>query len=772
MKLLAKIITKYAMLFILLNLGTTAFFAIQLPKITTNNEMESFVPADHPVRILNNYLKEIFGDNREMILAIEAKQGTIIRETILKRIGELTEELEMLDNVDEVTSLANVDNILGVEDGMQVDPIFDPYDDINSEVLTNVKTALDSWSFYKGNMINSDYRATAIAIEFPKNASNEIKADLYSDIKKLLSRFSFPEVNLYLAGSPVAEVELSSRTHGDMRNLVPFVMGVIALSLLLFFRSVLGVVLPLICIIMSTTTTMGLMALLGVELSFLGTVIPTVLVAIASAYSIHMIHHFNSNRNLGLTSKEAIEKAFENAGFSIVLTGLTTMAGFGSLATSSVGPIKDFGIFIAIGTGAAVIVAFTFIPPVLLFFVRGNKTVAKTDESSIRDHRGISFILYKVTGRILRYYKQIVLTGFILVIVCICISLRIQSFTDMRSSFPPDSKMRIAADWINDNFTGTSGISVIITGKRDSIKKPEVLKQIDDLQHYVENKYSYINKSVSIVDFVKRMNVAMHANNPEYDKIPPSSELVAQYLLLYSTSGEPDDFDPYVDYDYKEARIRFQSTRSRTTDNNPILASILEYAKNNMDPELKVQVSGQAAIYSTLNELIIIGQITSVVASMGIVLIIMMCVYRSIAGGILSILPLSFAILSYFAAMGLLNIPLNIGTAIIASIAVGVGIDYAIHYVNNARKRAGYFNSLDELYLYTAVTSGTAIIYNALAVAAGFLVLLYSNLIPLRRMGGLVALTMITSAIGSLVFIPAILKMFKPKFIKLKQMNE
>lgn len=767
MKTVAKIVIRFGLLFVILNIGITAFLGAQLPKLKINNETETFIPADNPAQILNSHLKEVFGDNNMMILAIEAKEGTIYQEPILRKIVALTEKLETLDNVEEVTSLANVDNIIGTEEGMEVKPIFDVYEEINDDVLENIKEVLHSWSFYEGGMISADDRATIIMIEFPKHAKIETKAALHADLTKLMKDFSFDEVNLYLAGKPVAEVEMGHFMQSDMKRLIPFVLAVIALVLFISFRSFLGVVLPLSCIIMATVNSMGLMSYLGHELTIMGTIIPVVLVAIGSAYSIHVIHHFFIDLHKGLSAKEAIEKTFEKIGLSVVLAGLTTMAGFGSLGTSAVIPIRDFGLFVAFGTGVALIVALTFIPPVLIFLSRFKPSI-EVKAADKDKHTGINNLMVTATRWILSHNKQVVIFSAVLVSVSILSGLRLQSYSDMISLFPPESQLRQANDWINKNLTGTSTISVIISGKKDSIKEPAVLKQIEGLQRHIENTYPFISKSISLVDFLKRMNFSMNSNNPEFDKIPPTKELVAQYLLLYSTSGDPDDFDSYVDYDYKEARIILQSKKSRTLDNNRVLREVIAYAKEHFDPKLKVQVSGQPAITKALNDLIITGQIRSVIASIGIVFLLMTVVYRSIIGGLLSIIPLTLSILFNFGLMPLFGIPLDIGTAIFSSIAVGVGIDYAIHYINNSRLEAGHHSDLDSLYQHTAINSGTAILFNALAVALGFLVLTYSNFGPLIRMGSLVSLTMVVSSVGSLVFIPALLKMLRPKFIKLK----
>ncbi|MBT7696099.1 MAG: RND family transporter [Desulfobacterales bacterium] len=768
MKTLSKIIIKFAPLFIILNIAITCFFAYQLPKVKTNNELDKFLPENNQMIIINDYLKENYGSGNAMFLAIEAREGTIYKKSILKKIAQLTEDLEMLDNVEEVTSLSNVDNIVGVEDGMEVDPIFDPYEDIDEDVLSNVKKALDSWDFYKGNIINKKANATAIIIEFPKLADIETKAVLHTDITKLMNRSHFPEANLYLAGRPSLEVEMGNYMYEDLKATIPFVIIVLIIVLFLSFRSFSGVFFPMLCVIIATVNSMGLMGYLGIEISLMGTIIPVTLTAVGSAYSIHVVRYYFIAIKTGISKKEAVEETFKNVGLSVILAGVTTMCGFGSLSTSSVTPIKEFGIFVAVGTGVALLVSLTFIPPLILFFVKSGRP-EKINPDKVKDR--LSFIerlIYQTTRIVMRNYRAVIVFGVILVILSIISSTRLVSYNNMIEDFPKDSKIRIANNWINNNFTGTTDISILLTGKNDSIKEPEVLRQIENLQNFVEEKYPFVTKSVSIADFIKRMNVAMNANNPEFDKIPSSKELIAQYLLLYSTSGDPDDFDPYVDYDYKEARILFMSTRSRSTENLEVLNGIKEYTDKHIGPDLKVQISGNAAITNTLSKLIMKGLLTSIIASMIVVFLLMTFIYRSIFGGILSVLPLSLAILINFAIMPIFGIPLNIPTSIVGSVAVGVGIDYAIHYINNARLNAGNYYTIDELYLHTSTTSGTSIFFNALAVTAGFLVLLFSNFIPFTTLGFLVALTMVTSALGSLIFIPAILKVYKPKFIKLK----
>jgi predicted RND superfamily exporter protein len=272
------------------------------------------------------------------------------------------------------------------------------------------------------------------------------------------------------------------------------------------------------------------------------------------------------------------------------------------------------------------------------------------------------------------------------------------------------------------------------------------------------------------------MNMAMHENQKGFYSIPDpenpeSRELIAQYLLLYSMSGDPDDFDDIVDYDYQKARLVILSKDGSTIQTQKVIDEIFRYTQEYFDKAYQVRVTGSAYMPLVMDRHVVEGSKRSIITSLIAVWLLASIIFRSFSGGFFTIIPLSLAVLVNFAIMGFLKVPLEIGSSIVSNAAIGIGVDYSIHFLSRFRHEMitqrlspsdeGFFQAA----VTTAITSGQAIFYNAVAVAAGFLVLLFSLFVPLVRLGGLVAAIMFTTSAGSIMLLPALLSFFKPKFI-------
>jgi predicted RND superfamily exporter protein len=330
---------------------------------------------------------------------------------------------------------------------------------------------------------------------------------------------------------------------------------------------------------------------------------------------------------------------------------------------------------------------------------------------------------------------------------------------------------------LNTFFGGTHLSSVIITGPEiDSMKEPRILKDMELLQQHLQATFPFIEKTLSLADYIKKMNMAMHENRQEFYTIPDpndeiSRELVAQYLLLYSMSGEPDDFDSVVDYDYQQARLVILAKDGSTIQTQKVVDKIYAYTKEHFDDSYTVRVTGSAYTPLVMDKHVVEGSKRSIISSLIAVWLLTSIILRSFIGGFFTIIPLSLAVLANFAIMGFLKIPLEIGTSIVSNAAIGIGVDYSIHFLSRFRHEMltqrlsftdkGFFKAT----LTTATTSGQAILYNAVAVAAGFLVMMFSLFTPLIRLGGLVAAIMFTTSAGSIILLPALLSLCKPKFI-------
>ncbi|MBI4830221.1 MAG: MMPL family transporter [Candidatus Lindowbacteria bacterium] len=323
------------------------------------------------------------------------------------------------------------------------------------------------------------------------------------------------------------------------------------------------------------------------------------------------------------------------------------------------------------------------------------------------------------------------------IVILVGITGLLQVYVDgsLLSNFRPGCEVLAADTMLNQKFGGTNTLNIIVDGKnQDDMKSPEILCAIERLQHELEGM-DEVGATLSIADYLKRMNRVMNENRREYSRIPDSEELVAQYLLLYSLSGDPDDFDDVIDYDYRLANVRVRVN----SDSSPVLKRVLDNVRSlgaSIFRGLPVSIHPAGGVMTsyTFMDLIIKGQLLSILTSIVAVFLITALMFRSLMAGLFCIIPVAIATLLNFSLMGATGIPLGVTTAILSGMGIGIG------------------------------ASGRAIFFNAIVVTAGFLVLMISNFPPSRWLSALVSANMVSALLGALTVLPACLAVIRPKF--------
>lgn len=890
----------------------TIFFIMQLPSLKINNDLEVFLPDGNPVKVTNDKIDKIFGSSDVISVALKSNGSTILTADNLEKIKQLTAELEYIKNVDQVNSMTNADYIEGTAEGMAVSDLV-PGEVRTKKDLLEIKEKLFSWQdMYQETFYSKDLKSTMLNIKLISGISVEEQKDVFYAIQDTLKKNKTNNFQYYIAGAPAVTILLEESTKRDLAMLIPFVILVVLASLYISFKKIGGVILPLLVVLISVIWTMGLMAILHIQLTILATVIPVLLIAVGSAYGIHIISHYYDElvaKGTQLGEGEhhlLISIILEKVGRPVFWAGITTMVGFGSLVTSKIVPMKQFGIFTAVGTVIAVSMACLLIPAILL--IRHKNLQYSKSEAINQDS-----ILNKVILAIYHYFakNQIRLLIFTLLIVLIFGygATKINVGTNMINMFKADTEVRKADNFVNKNFGGSNVLSVLISGdEKGSLTNPEILKDMDELKNYLVHKYDSVGKVTSFADLLKRMNKVMHypeedtqrnvnssveletgqigqesSNNFEetsssfaegtfnfgeetsdfswgadadsvgesissfgveetsnfsgeetqttetnkeiaiegpsskkmsekelvillneviakaqqmnlsgdelvkavnrelnyrgeaYNEIPYNPEkypaedreelknLISQYLILYSGS-----LDDLIDDQLEPAKalmtIQLKNGNSQFVEE--IMGDIKNYANENFPESYQIQIAGNAAINFSITDLIMETQFKSILLSLIVVFMIVAFDYKSIIAGFYGIVVSGISLIINFGIMGFAGIDLNVATAMISSIAIGIGIDYVIHFLSAYHHERQLTDDLEVVNKKTLLSTGKAIIFNALAVALGFAVMLFSNFVPMKQFGMLIAIIMITSATAALTILPALLNIFKPKFIR------
>ncbi len=736
-------------------------------------------------------------------------------------------------------------------------------DDLSQFIADN---GFVSNKFYDGTF--TDDKKVTMRFSFNEKYFSGALADkVIHDVEKVIREIRGDE-EVFYSGESVVNGQLGTYIVGDLKLLVPVVIFVVAIFLYFAFRTGRGIVFPLMSVLISSVCTMGLMGLMNIPINQVSVIIPVLLIGVGSSYGIHILNNYYEKIMFTEDKAKLIDEIITVVGRGVIMAGLTTVAGFGSFVTSDIPHMKYFGLFTALGIFTALCLNIVFVTAVLLLLPKPKHIRDEyLHHHKEEDHSGFNLFLKRLAESVSKTRTLTMVVSVIVIAISLWGMKKLIVDTNTVEFFGKKSMVRRADTAINEKFGGTNVMRIVIDGlSPDIMKEPTTLKKIENIQRFAEQQ-QYVGKTMSFVDSVKLMNKAMNENKEEFYTIPDNKDLISQYLFLYSSSGDPNDFNDVVDFDYRKANIVVQMTIGSTSKISTIVKTIEEFARKEFndtadfdtteavrllkqahlhayveavesyDPaivnetlnglkadkdimkrndlaqivndysakineEIKnkstslsfnsieivnaidgilygelnnaagtnaiVRPAGVAVLYVAVSKLIIDTQISSIISSIIIVLLINTLIFRSIGAGLTSIFPLSFTILVNFGIMGYTGTSLNMATSIIAAIAIGIGVDYAIHFLNrflfeyNAQPDGDWVKTMTR----TMMTSGRAIIYNMLSVMFGFLVLCLSNFPLLRNTGWLLALTMIVSGIGALTILPVFLVVFKPKFVK------
>jgi len=540
-------------------------------------------------------------------------------------------------------------------------------------------------------------------------------------------------------------------------------VGVLIMLIFLFacFKQLRGVLLPFIVVIMSILVTMGMIPVLGWKIQVITVILPVLLIAVANDYGIHLIAKYQEDNLPGntFTKQEFAKRMFTSLSKPILITGLTTMAGMLCLLGHALIPANQLGILAAIGIVFALAASLFFIPAIISLLPKSKPVL--TGEGNNQNNRPILEKLLWFFGNLVSSKPKVVIAAALIFSVISVIGIfRVVVDTNPKGYFPKDHPVVHATDLIDENLGGSQNISIVF---KADIKEPRIMHKIDTLEQTL-GEIQQVGNTTSIARVVRQMSRAL--NDPDelwYNRIPDTRNAVAQYFELYSMSGDAEDFEKMVDFPYEHAVITARMNTTSTAKLSKFVNYVKDMVKDDNDVLL---VGGIGLVLSDLARLVVNGQILSLSLATIIVALLLMVLFRSVTAGLISAIPLGLSITILFGLMGLFGIELNIATAMLSSIMIGVGIDYTIHFLWRYREERRNGRAAEDAVKVTLTTTGRGIIFNAFSVIIGFSALMFSSFLPIKFFGFLVVVSIFACLIGALVLIPALCLVIKPKFLE------
>ena len=728
----------------------TLIMGFGLQHFVIEDDMMKMIPKSVKTRVVWEEVKDEFGNTDLIFVAFGTEGQNLFQKKAMSDLWDFTKALEALPEVEEIRSLTNL-NRMENEDGFLLIDDLVSTKDLSLEEIADIKDYLIRNPELKKRVISQNDDFFNIVVIPNGNTSEQASVvKIVATAEKLLS-----EYDLHFGGPPYLVGIVSSLVRADAMFLVRIGLVMMVIILLASLRSVAGVFMVLFVIILSLIGMMGSMGwirgLTGSErfvFSIMNTSMPIILMTIANSDSVHFLTKFFKKLRITGDKAKAIEQSIDSLMLPIFLTSLTTAAAFLSLVFAPIEYMTGYGVSIAIGISWAWILSTTLLPSLIML------KDWPLNSRAIRKPGLLERIVDKFGSKIIKFPRSILIGGLLLVAVGIHGIKLVTTEVNMFSFFEKGNKIRDSLEFLDKKMLGAMDLEFLING---DMKDPELLQQISQLQDYVEKNPS-VSITFSIADVIKRMHRTVMDDDPDYETVPDDRAKVNNLYTMYSMSGDPDDLTALVDYEYSKALVTAILKNVSTKSSVLFVNDIEQFVDKNFTKYKDITATGQLVVLRDMVELVIKSSVISICVSIVVITFIAAIFFRHLGWGILAVIPLSAAVILNFGFMGILKIDLNHVTALLSSVIIGVGVDFAIHYISQYRRLARANVPIATRSNRVIDEVGYPIILDALSNMA-FGALLFSEFIPLQHMGGLMVFAMFSTSFGTLTILASLLEL-------------
>ena len=580
--------------------------------------------------------------------------------------------------------------------------------------------------------------------------------DIFRDEVVFLSDSILTDYDIHFGGTAYITGSIPNLVREDIGILVTIGLIIMLIILLTNLRSLKGVSLILITIFFSLSAMLGFMGwaykITGSNkflFALLNTSMPIILLTIANSDGVHVItKFFRELRYLGEVDL-AIESAMRSLLFPIFLTSITTIAAFLTMITAPLEPLIGYGLCMAVGILWAWLIS-SFMLPAIIVLLRWDQ-----NSEAISQPGYLEKFLNNIAVVIVKYPKQIFSFGTLTILLGAFGLSKIDVDVNVSSFFEKGTEIRKSMDFMDSDMSGTMDLRILVDG---DIRDPSILNQMDSLQNFI-NQVENVNVTYSIVDALKHIHRVFMDDDEDYEKIPDQSQKVNNLLTMYTMSGGSDELSKLADNSYRSALITSLSSTMSTNEVFSYVKSITAYINNHFSEKTKVKVTGMIVIIRDMVDMVIRSSLLSIITSMIFVGVITSLFYGRIIWGLLAVLPLFAAIILNFGLMGYFGVKLNHVTAILSAIIIGVGVDFAIHFISRFQKSSCTSDKVktgEDLIKDV----GYPIILDAGSNMA-FGALLFSSFIPVQQVGGLMVFSMLSTSLGTLILLTSAIELLK-----------
>ncbi|RMF09260.1 MAG: hypothetical protein D6762_04120 [Candidatus Neomarinimicrobiota bacterium] len=737
---------------ILVCVAVTLVLARGLPWIVIDNDFMNMIPEDNPAFKVWNEILDEFGSTERIFIAFGRKGEEALTAETLAKSWDFVRAMERIPEVDEVFSISNMSRMDSDDGFMEVSDL-QPARDLTPDQLADLKDYLRRTPDIAIRVLSTHGDYLNVVVQPKLDVDKEkLTLTIMDQAEKLLGDYE-----VHFGGQMYLTSRIPGLVRADIMRLMRFGILILVIIMLLNLRSLPAVGMAVSVILLSLVGMMGFMGWLvhltgsnKFYFAVLNATMPIILLTIANGDGIHIITKFMREARKRQDVRDAIRSSMNTLMLPVMLTSLTTAVAFLSMIFTPINQFLGYGICMAFGISWAWLLSTIFLPSLLRLKHWDLSHVSLAKKSifeSIVEHIG---------NQVVNHPKRVLTIGVLIVLIAIPGLFRVKVEVNLASFFSKGTDIRDSIDFLDSEMTGTMDMEIKVNG---DMKSPEVLRKMESIQNYLEQQPP-VRTTFSIVDVIKQMHRTVMDDDPAYEVIPDTRGKVNNLFTLYSMSGDPDDFSSLIDYDYSEGLVTALLQNIPTTQMRPLVSGVRGQLQALQDQGFQTTLTGMIVIFLEEMYLILQSAFISIGVSIVMIFLIAWIFFRRFLWGLLSVFPLTAAVILNFGLMGASGIELSHVTALLSSIIIGVGVDFAIHYVSQYRHYANQGMGKDVISRHVMGDTGYPIMLNALS-NMGFGALMISNFLPVRYIGGLMVFAMISTSVGTLTVLASASELLK-----------
>jgi uncharacterized protein len=714
-------------------LAVSVLFAWQIPHLSFSTSVYDLIIDDLAESNQYNAFKKIFGSDE--IIRVVIRADDVFSPLTFRKIETLADAAAGIQGVRRIIGLPGIKKSIDVTGGWDMKQF--------AAVVTPV-------ALFQRNLVSADRKTTLLTLVLENDADH---GAVIAGVDRLMAQAP-GDLSLYQIGMPLVSQALEQFTRKDFFRLPPVTFLLVALVLFFLFRHPAHLALPLACVSLALVWTFGLMAMTGIPLSMLTMIVPVFLIAVGTAYCLHILAEYRACCITSESPAKAVVATFSQVTFPTVLAVATTVIGLGSLLLNRIPAIREFALFACFGMVSLLVVVLTLFPAILVLIPLPEDPAGQRRPSPGWVDRFIEAIIHLN----IHHQRKVIPLIVLLVIFCLIGIFRLRVETNPVGYFRDDAPVSRHFHDIYKDLSGSFPVNVTMTGTGEDYFFEDAGRLADmvRLQQFLETLPG-VDKTISYADYLKLVNYASNRFEPASYRLPEAAWETRMLVNKFKMMLGEDLLNRFMSPDFRQANILMLTHMSSSRDFLRTRDQIQAHVKTEFDPQLKWAVTGFGIVISASSHLLTRGQVKSLSMTMVLVFGIMFMLFLSSKVGLVAIVPNLFPIVVNFGLMGWLGIELSMFTSLIASIAIGLAVDDTIHYLFRYNKE--FREDLDEhrALRETLRHIGQPIIFTTITISIGFAILAFSSFKPTAIFGVMMMITLASALVGDLILLPSLM---------------